>query len=218
MKRDVSLKLRAESSKVNRQQVQGQTIYTIGHSNQEVKTFIGLLKKYSIEVVVDVRSNPYSKYASQFNKKEIQRDIQTNDMNYLFLGKEIGGKPSDPQFYDSDGYVLYSKIAGSADFLEGIERLLNGIKQYKIALMCSEENPETCHRRLLIGKVLSDHGVEVLHIRSDGRVQSERDILREDSSNQKNEAQQSLFMIENGNNWKSVRAVKKAETIEAEGV
>ena len=139
-------------------------------------------------------------------------------MNYLFLGKEIGGKPSDPQFYDSDGYVLYSKIAGSADFLEGIERLLNGIKQYKIALMCSEENPETCHRRLLIGKVLSDHGVEVLHIRSDGRVQSERDILREDSSNQKNEAQQSLFMIENGNNWKSVRAVKKAEAIEAEGV
>ena len=184
-------------------------IYTIGHSNQDVETFIKLLKSHSIEVVVDVRSNPYSKYASQFNKKEIQRDIINNGMKYLFMGKEIGGKPADLQFYDSENYVLYSKLTESPVFIEGIERILKGIGQYRVALMCSEENPVACHRRLLIGKVLSENGVEMLHIRSDGRVQSEEDIKRENSKSNDNKGQQSLFGVENRVDWKSVRPVLK---------
>ncbi len=181
-----------------KRQVQRLTIYTIGHSNQDVAAFIGLLKHNSIEVVVDVRSRPYSRYASRFNKKEIQRDIRSNDMKYIFMGKEIGGKPADQKFYDPDGYVLYSSIAESPIFIEGIDRLLIGIKQYKIALMCSEENPEYCHRRLLIGRVLSDHGVDVLHIRSDGSIQAEEAF---------NDAQQSFFDQDNRGDWKSAKPV-----------
>lgn len=189
--------------------VHTQKIYTIGHSNQDMESFIDLLKSKSIEVVVDVRSSPYSKYASQFNKKDIQRDIQDSGMKYLFMGKEIGGKPADLQFYDPDGYVLYSKIAESSIFAEGIKRLLKGIKQYKIALMCSEENPVNCHRRLLIGQVFSDHDVNLLHIRSDRRVQTEEDLLKENNASQKNEEQQSLFGLENRVDWKSTRPVLK---------
>lgn len=184
-------------------------IYTIGHSNQDVESFIELLKSNSIEVVVDVRSNPYSKYASQFNKKDIQKNILANGMKYLFMGKEIGGKPADLQFYDSDGYVFYTRIDESPIFIEGIERLLKGIEQYRVVLMCSEENPMTCHRRLLIGRVLADYGVEVLHIRSDGRIESEADVLKENSTFQKNEAQQSLFESDNRADWKSTRPVLK---------
>ena len=180
--------------------MQTQTIYTIGHSNQDVEGLIELLKRNSIEVVADVRSSPYSKYASQFNRKEIQKNIQDNGIKYLFMGSEIGGKPVDLQFYDSAGYVLYSKIAESPEFIEGIERLLKGIKQYKVTLMCSEENPEACHRRLLIGRVLSDHGVEVLHIRGDNSIQSE-DVF--------NDTQQSFLNQDNRAEWKSVRPVLK---------
>ena len=186
-----------------------QKIYTIGHSNQDVQSFIELLKRHSIEVVVDVRFNPYSKYASQFNKKEIQGDIRDNGIKYMFMGKEIGGKPADLQFYDSEGYVLYSKIAESPMFTKGIERLLKGITQYKVVLMCSEENPATCHRRLLIGRVLSDHGVDMLHIRSDGRVQTEEDILLENKKSDRNDSQQSLFTQEKSTGWKSTRPVLK---------
>ncbi len=184
---------------IGRGQVQTHTIYTIGHSNQDVESFIELLKRNSIEVVVDVRSSPYSKYASQFNKSEIQKVIQSNWIKYLFMGQEIGGKPADTQFYDSEGYVLYSHIAESPEFIEGVQRLLKGIKQYRVALMCSEENPETCHRRLLIGRVLSDHGVDVLHIRSDSSIQAEEDF---------SSAQQSIFNEDN-RAWKSTRPVLK---------
>ena len=96
-------------------------------------------------------------------------------------------------------------------FIEGIDRLMKGISKYRVALMCSEENPATCHRRLLIGRVLSDHGVEMLHIRSDGIIQSEEDIRREDSRSDNSEAQQSLFGLENGVDWKSARPVLKKE-------
>jgi uncharacterized protein (DUF488 family) len=33
-----------------------------------------------------------------------------------------------------------------------------------------------CHRHLLIGRVLRDRGVAVLHIRGDGRIQAEDDL------------------------------------------
>jgi len=158
-----------------------QTIFTIGHSNLDLEAFIKLLKDNDIEVLVDVRSNPYSRFASQFNKVSIQKTIQANGMKYLFLGKELGGKPEGTDFYDSDGYVLYSRIADSPLFAEGIERLIKGIKKYRVAIMCSEENPINCHRRLLVGRVLSDKGIQVLHIRGDGRIQSEDDIIQENN-------------------------------------
>jgi uncharacterized protein (DUF488 family) len=69
------------------------------------------------------------------------------------------------------------KIADSPDFRSGLERLLNWIERFRVALMCSEENPMNCHRRLLVGRVLSNAGGEVLHIRADGSIQTEEQIL-----------------------------------------
>lgn len=188
---------------------ESQTIFTIGHSNLDLETFIKLLKDNNIEVLVDVRSNPYSRFASQFNKGSIQKAIQANKMKHLFLGKELGGKPEGPDFYDSDGYVLYSRIADSPLFAEGIERIIKGIKTYRIAIMCSEENPMNCHRWLLVGRVLSDKGIQVLHIRGDGRIQSEDDVIQENHESKNNEAQQILFKTEEKQEWKSTQSLSR---------
>jgi uncharacterized protein (DUF488 family) len=126
-----------------------------------------------------VRSVPYSRYASQFNKSNIQKVLPANGIKYLFLGKELGGRPQDPRFYDSEGNVLYSKIAESPCFTEGIERLTRSIRKYQVAIMCSEENPDHCHRRLLIGEILTGKAIQVLHIRKNGTIQSGDDIIRE---------------------------------------
>lgn len=146
-------------------------IYTIGHSNLDLNSFVKLLKDNAIEVLVDVRSNPYSRFASHFNKKIIQKAVEENGLKYLFLGKELGGRPKGKEFYDSEGQVLYLKIAESPLFKEGIERLITGIEKYRVAIMCSEENPVNCHRRLLVGKVLSEKGIQLFHIRRDGRIE-----------------------------------------------
>jgi uncharacterized protein (DUF488 family) len=63
-------------------------------------------------------------------------------------------------------------------FAAGLERLLTGAGTYRVAILCSEENPEHCHRRLLVGRVLTDRAITVLHIRGDGSVISEEDLGR----------------------------------------
>jgi uncharacterized protein (DUF488 family) len=85
--------------------------------------------------------------------------------------------------------------------------LLNGIGKFRLALMCSEENPANCHRRLLVGRVLFTEGVEVLHIRADGSIQSEEQIQGEDYKRNGSVNQQSLFVNEEPREWKSTQSV-----------
>lgn len=181
------------------------TAYTIGHSNHEIDRFIQLLSHNGIEVLVDVRSSPYSRFVPQFNKDNLSRSVKENGIKYLFLGLELGGMPKESEFYDSEGHVLYSRIAETAEFINGIERIIKGISQYRVALMCSEERPDTCHRFLMISRVLEEKGVETLHILGDGRVLSKDEILL---GNQKvKQKQQTLF--NDSPEWKSVRPVLK---------
>ena len=187
------------------------TIFTIGHSNQPIEAFIELLRANSVEVVADVRSSPYSQYATQFNAEQVKAAIIAAGIKYVFMGHELGGKPAGSEFYDGAGYVLYWRLAQSPAFLAGIARLLKGIRNYRTAIMCSEENPAECHRRLLIGRVLAERGVTVLHVRHDGAAQSEADIVREEEAAKPNSGQLSLFEIEDKPEWKSTRSVSPAK-------
>ncbi len=183
------------------------TIYTIGHSNQSLDSFLKLLLDNGIQVLVDVRSIPRSKYASQFDSARLKEAITKAGLSYLYFGKEIGGKPSNPAFYDTEGYVLYDRIAQSPDFIKTIDRLIEGIAKYKVAIMCSEEDPTECHRRLLIGKVLSNLGIEGLHIRADGRIQSEQELSSKTTYSQ-NQLSLGLFVREKEEPWKSAKPIQ----------
>ncbi len=157
------------------------TIFTIGHSNHSMKAFLELLKPSAIEVLVDVRSNPYTRYSIHFNHEPLKVAIQNTGLKYLFLGKELGGKPKETEFYGDDGYLEYARVAQSERFKGGLERLIKGAQQYNIILMCGEENPAGCHRRHLIARTLAERQIEVIHIRKDGRYQNEADLLAEES-------------------------------------
>lgn len=148
--------------------------FTIGHSNHPAGKFVGLLKAHGIEVLVDVRSHPYSRYAPRFNAREIEALVSGEGIVYLFLGQELGGRPEGEEFYDEDGRVDYARIEGSRPFLGGIYRVETEIRARKVALLCSEENPAGCHRRLLVGRALSARGVAIRHIRGDGSLESEK--------------------------------------------
>jgi uncharacterized protein (DUF488 family) len=127
-------------------------------------------------VLVDTRSSPFSKYSPHFNQELLASALRAAHTKYLFFGNELGGKPKQPSFYDEDGYVLYWKIAETPAFEQAIQRLRKGTAQYRVALLCSEENPTGCHRRLLIGRVLRTLGVTIFHIRANGRLQTEDEL------------------------------------------
>ena len=97
-------------------------IFTIGHSNHPLDKFLSLLKAPSAEVLVDIRSHPYSRHAPHFGSRNLKAATTGVGIKYLFLGEELGGRPKGEEFYDADGYVLYSRMAEAPFFLEGISR------------------------------------------------------------------------------------------------
>lgn len=148
-------------------------LLTIGHSNHPREHFQGLLSDYGIEVLVDVRSWPHSRYVGWADRSELPQVAKDGGSKYLFLGNSLGGRPSKQDCYDEEGHVLYGRVAADSEFVAGLERLRRGIARYRVAIMCSEEDPTLCHRRLLVAKVLLDEGIAVGHIRGDGTVESE---------------------------------------------
>ncbi len=190
------------------QQVGAPAVYTVGHSNVSQEAFVALLKAHDIEVLVDVRSAPYSKFVPHFNGDALKPAVVRAGIKYLYLGRELGGRPREPRFYDSEGHVRYDRIAESPEFHEGIERLLRGIREHRVAIMCNEEDPHECHRRLLVGRVLTERGVAVLHIRGDGRVQPEDELAEADRKDAPAEVQQEFaFVAREKPEWKSTRSV-----------
>ena len=151
-------------------------LYTIGHSNHPLDKFLELLRQLRIDFVVDIRSVPSSGYSPQFNGHDLSRSLQASGFRYVFLGRELGGRPDNLDFYDDEGYVLYEPLSQSGPFQVGIERLLHGALDYRIALLCGEEDPISCHRRRLVAPILTQRGVDVLHVRGDGRVQEESEL------------------------------------------
>jgi len=141
--------------------VEDAATYTIGHSSHTPEHFIELLQRHGIEVLVDVRSAPYSRYSPHFDREPLRDLVTAAAIKYLYLGDAIGGRPKDESHYDLDGHARYAKVAGSPDFLGGILRLERGADEFRVALMCSEEDPTHCHRRLLIGRVLIERGAEL---------------------------------------------------------
>jgi hypothetical protein len=157
------------------------TLYTIGHSNVPANKIVALLKQHGIQVLVDVRSSPYSKYVPQFNREIFQSVLEREGLDYKFAGEYLGGRPKDPACYKNrqipNGHadflhlVDYPAVMTMDWYQKGIQRLLEIATDKPTAIMCSEEDPARCHRQHLISQTLLARGVEVLHIRSDGRLQ-----------------------------------------------
>lgn len=150
-------------------------IFTVGHSTQSYEAFLGLLRLHRVTALADVRSTPRSRLVSHFDKDELSQSLKADGIAYIFLGRELGGRPRDAALF-RHGVADYEAMARTPAFLEGVERLQRGARQFRIALMCSERSPLECHRCLLVGRVLSEKGYDVCNILGDGRLASQREI------------------------------------------
>jgi len=131
---------------------------TVGHSNKSLEAFLELLKEHNIEVLVDVRSFPTSKIG-YFKREEMERWLPEYGIEYVWLGKELGG-------YRRGGYRAHVR---TKLFKEGIKKLLGIASQKRPCIMCMEPNPKYCHRRY-ISAHLKQKGIEVQHIVAKGQT------------------------------------------------
>jgi uncharacterized protein (DUF488 family) len=140
------------------------TIFTIGYASRAFDEFIVLLQKNKINTICDVRSMPYSSRNPLFNRESLKGALKAHNIDYVFLGEELGARPKDPSCYVA-GKAIYQKIAASPLFQNGLERIESGVqKGYVLALMCAERDPLICHRSILICRNLRGRQISILHI------------------------------------------------------
>lgn len=152
---------------------QSVNVWTIGHSTHSYDTFLDILRRHRIQAVADVRSRPYSGYNPHFNQERIRAELEVNGIAYVHLGRELGAYREDEMFHlDTDD--TFSAIADSPLFKDGLKRLADGARKYRLAMMCGEKDPLTCHRTHLIERALRDSEphFRVDHIEFGGRLET----------------------------------------------
>ena len=148
----------------------GPAVFTIGHSDHTLEGFVALLEKRRVTAVADVRSVPYSRFVRHFSRKPLAAALAARGIDYVFLGRELGGRPDDRACYER-GRVVYDRVAGTESFRDGIRRVVRGSGEHRVALMCAEREPLDCHRTLLVAPALEQAGTEVVHILADGTLE-----------------------------------------------
>jgi len=171
-------------------------LFTLGHSNHPFDKLVHLLKANDVQCLVDVRSLPASRFNPQFNRKNLEQQLPTHQIQYVFSGKSLGGRPTDPACYNDPASpksgVNYTLVMQRPWFQEGIQQLLALSAQQPTAIMCSEEDPAKCHRHHLIAAYLLQNQpqLQITHIRGNGTLLNAKALLLPDPDSSQ---QSSLF-------------------------
>jgi uncharacterized protein (DUF488 family) len=155
-------------------ELEAMPVYTVGHSNHTIDQLVALLRRHSVGAVADVRSTPYSRWQPQFNREALRAALARHDVDYVFLGAELGGRGAE-SVRDDAGRTRYREIARTAAFRDGLRRVRDGSRRMSLALMCKECDPLECHRGILVSRALGSLGTAVVHIHANGRLERHAD-------------------------------------------
>lgn len=153
-------------------------IYTIGYSGFKINDFIEVLKKYRINSLIDVRSNPNSKFHQDYNMINMQKNLKKYGIIYRNYKDEFGARQEDLQYY-TNGYLDFNKYTKSKSFLDGVKKIEAGLNQnYTFVFMCAEKDPSTCHRNIMVARKFQELGYNIINILADGSFELQDSIER----------------------------------------
>lgn len=142
------------------------TILTIGHSTHSWEAFVALLRLHNVDFVCDVRTRPSSRFNPHFAKSHLTDELLAVGIGYAHH-HHLGGL----QYLNRCDEIDWQKIQSTPDFARELDMAKSIVENgLTVALMCSEADPEMCHRKHILAKVLEDDGYEIRHILRDGTL------------------------------------------------
>ncbi|WP_276132321.1 DUF488 family protein [Polluticoccus soli] len=144
-------------------------IYSIGYGNRNNAHFLSLLEQFNIQILIDIRTNPVSRFQPNYSKKRLEDYLSQNGVKYVFMGAELGGKPKDQSLY-LNGKLSYDLVDKSPDYKTGIQKLIQLSEDVNTCIMCCELKPRECHRASMVGRTLLQLGTDVIHIDERGDI------------------------------------------------
>ena len=137
------------------------TVLTVGHAELTWADFLRIMRPYQIEVLVDVRTYPYSDGVPWFNRDQLEHLARREGWEYIWLGSSLGP-------LTEAGRVDYLAKETEARYRRGIAQLLDIAAERRTCLFGTQANPLSSHRHHLIAQTLLHHDVAVDHILHDG--------------------------------------------------
>lgn len=145
-------------------------IFTVGHSTRPIDAFIGLLRIYGIEQLIDIRTLPRSRYNPQFNDTALAGILPAAGIDYEHM-KSLGGlrharKDSPNTGWRNGGFRGYADYMLTDDFKQALATLIDKSSNKRTAIMCAESVPWRCHRSL-VADALMVRGITTVEILSE---------------------------------------------------
>ena len=147
-------------------------IFTIGHSNQPLASFIETLTAHSIQLVADVRRFPTSRRHPHFTRAPLMNALRVHGIEYHHV-PALGGhreprRDSPNTALRVDAFRGYADHMETAEFAQGIALLVNCATRRVTVMMCAELRWTECHRAY-ISDFLKAQDHDVIHIASPAR-------------------------------------------------
>jgi uncharacterized protein (DUF488 family) len=149
-------------------------VHTVGHGTLAAEALAAVLTAAGVQGVVDVRSYPGSRRNPQFGREALEQWAPNAGLEYAWM-PALGGRrrplaTSKHVALREQAFRAYADHMETAEFLAGVEELLELVRRQAVAVMCSESVWWKCHRRLLADHLTLVRNVEVVHIMHDGRL------------------------------------------------
>ena len=153
-------------------------LFTIGYSGYEREQFLEALKAQGVNMVIDVRSLPASRYRPEYDKAAIGKYLLENGIDYCHMAWAFGARWEESRFIGAEGYVDFCLLSESDAFTRGVAKVVSLTEQGKsCALMCAEKDAMNCHRSILVARRFHEMGWKVLHL-SPGRIEAHQELER----------------------------------------
>lgn len=139
-------------------------VCTIGHSTRSIDDFLDLLKINDIAHVLDVRTVPRSRNNPQYEREALRKSLRDARLAYTHL-PELGGlrhsrRDSPNGAWRNASFRGYADYMQTAEFEQGVGRVIDLARTERCVLMCAEAVPWRCHRSL-VADALMVRGIRV---------------------------------------------------------
>ena len=153
------------------------TVWTVGHSTRSLEELIGVLRRYGVEAVVDVRTVPRSRTNPQFNREELEIKLPEAGIDYAHA-KDMGGlrKPltdSVNSAWENESFRGFADYMQTEGFAQALDRLIDQAHSRPTAIMCAETLPWRCHRSLIADALLV-RGFDIVEIFDETKSQAHK--------------------------------------------
>ena len=139
-------------------------IFSVGYEDKSIDDFLNVLRKYCIDVVVDVRELPLSRKAG-FSKSQLQKLLKEAGIEYV-SEKRLGNpyrKMLRTRELSWDGFrILFENyLRNNIDVVKEIAELSHS---KNVCLLCYEKDYKICHRSVIADIIEKDFGIHAIHL------------------------------------------------------